>query len=127
MPLQASSAITVFTFTPTGGSAVQFNRMVEGGSGEPWFAATVSYTKDIPLGGSERPYLEVGGASFPELVCRAWFADATDRATIKNSVGLTGTLTTTAGNTASVVLVAAREVQLAFTAYVLDLTFEKVG
>jgi hypothetical protein len=124
MPLLSSQ--TTYTFTPTGGTAVTFNRRLAGDTFTPWFTLASSYVKDEALDGGVG-YLDVGAYRYPPLEILAHCASTSERATLKSQQRLRGTLSNSRGRSATVMLVSAEEVESADGVALLACTFEKVG
>jgi hypothetical protein len=117
---------TTYTFTPSGGTAVTFNRRLQGDTFTPWFTLASSYVKDEALDGGVG-YLDVGAFRYPALEVLAHCASTSDRSTLKGQQRLRGTLTNSRGRTAVVMLVSAEEVESEDGVALLKCTFEKVG
>jgi hypothetical protein len=109
---------TVYTF-----NSIQFVRLLQGDDFAPWAFGEIQYTKDAVLGGS-KIYLDIGADVAPAFSFRALVLTPTDRFNLRNSRGITATLSNTRGRSDSMTLIKASPVDGPANQYWIELTFE---
>lgn len=113
------SSYTTLTF-----ASVTFVRHTEGNGFPPWFEPKTNYTRDEVLGGT-LAYVDIGSDATPPLAFIGEFSSAADRTTMRAARKTTGTLTSSDGESSTVVLVEATRIN-GFGLHLLDLKFELV-
>ena len=109
---------TVYTF-----SGVDFVRILDGDSFQPWAFAELTYSADSVLGGTVK-YLDIGSSVAPAFSFRAALNSASDRFTLRGLLGTTGTLSNTRGRSDTMTLVKATPIDGQANQFWADLTFE---